>query len=390
MRVVIVGGSLGGLSAALWLRDAGYDVDVYERSRAALEGRGAGIVLNPATIRWLVEKEGLTAADLGEPARLLRYLGIDGTTAAELVSPYRFTSYDTLYRRLLAAFGRDRYHLGEEVLAAEQDAGAATVRLASGATRQCELIVWADGIRSTGRRQLVDQPENRYSGYVGWRGTVARSECTEPTWSALQGAITYCVFQHSHALTYPIPAAGGPVMNRLWYRNVNLGADLDALMTDVRGVRRQVSVPPGSVSAEHVAQMRDAGARLLPGPLAELIRRTPQPFLQAVYDIDVPHMAFGRMCLIGDAAVVLRPHAAAGAAKAAEDGYRLAEALREAGGDVVEALRTWETRQLQLARRVLARTRDAGDRSQFAGSWQIGDPLPFGLYEQGDSIMEAA
>jgi 2,6-dihydroxypyridine 3-monooxygenase len=56
----------------------------------------------------------------------------------------------------------------------------------------------------------------------------------------------------------------------------------------------------------------------------------------------------------------------------------------------VRALTTWEARQLGLARRVLARTREAGDRSQFAGSWQVGDPLPFGLYEVGDSVIAAA
>ena len=50
-RVVVMGGSLGGLTAALVLRDAGCDVEVYERSELPLEGRGAGIVLNPATVR---------------------------------------------------------------------------------------------------------------------------------------------------------------------------------------------------------------------------------------------------------------------------------------------------------------------------------------------------
>ena len=98
-------------------------------------------------------------------------------------------------------------------------------------------------------------------------------------------------------------------------------------------------------------------------------------------------MVFGRVCLIGDAAFALRPHAAAGSAKAAEDAWKLGEAVREAGGDVIAALEAWEPEQLELGRRVLARTREAGRRSQFEGTWQIGDPLPFGLYEVGDSAM---
>ena len=98
-------------------------------------------------------------------------------------------------------------------------------------------------------------------------------------------------------------------------------------------------------------------------------------------------MAFGCVCLSGDGAFALRPHAAAGTAKAAEDAWKLGEAVREASGDVTAALEAWEPGQLELGRRVLARTRDAGRRSQFEGGWQVGDPLPFGLYEVGDSAM---
>jgi 2,6-dihydroxypyridine 3-monooxygenase len=387
-RAVIAGGSLGGLSAALWLRKAGWAVDVCERSRAPLEGQGAGIVLHPATVRWLVEQQGAGVAEVGESARFLRYLDADGRTAADLVSPYTFTSYDTLYRMLLAAFGPAHYHLSEEVLGADQDDRTAGVRLASGEVRECELVVWADGIRSAGRRALVPEAKRRYAGYVGWRGIVARSELTESVRRRLENAITYCVLPHSHMLTYPIPTADAPVMNWVWYRNVEFGGDLERLMTDRHGVPREVSVPPGLVAGEYVADLREASERLLPEPLAELVRRTNRPFLQAIYDVEVPRMAFGRMCLIGDAAVALRPHAAAGSAKAAEDGYQLGQALGEGCGDVVAALGAWGARQLELARRVLARTRDAGERSQFAESWQVGDPLPFGLYDEGDSSMD--
>jgi 2,6-dihydroxypyridine 3-monooxygenase len=57
---------------------------------------------------------------------------------------------------------------------------------------------------------------------------------------------------------------------------------------------------------------------------------------------------------------------------------------------VPAALARWEPHQLDLGRRVLARTREAGDRSQFHGTWKVGDPLPFGLYEVGDSILAPA
>jgi 2-polyprenyl-6-methoxyphenol hydroxylase-like FAD-dependent oxidoreductase len=76
-------------------------------------------------------------------------------------------------------------------------------------------------------------------------------------------------------------------------------------------------------------------------------------------------MAFGRVCLTGDAAFALRPHAAAGTAKAAADAWALAEALAATHGDVEAALPRWERRQLAVGRAVLERTRRNGDKSQF-------------------------
>jgi 2,6-dihydroxypyridine 3-monooxygenase len=103
-----------------------------------------------------------------------------------------------------------------------------------------------------------------------------------------------------------------------------------------------------------------------------------------ICDVAVDRMAFGRVCLIGDAAFALRPHAAAGTAKAAADAWALAAALQAAGGDVEEALPGWERGQLELGRAVLERTRRNGDKSQFEGTWRPGDPeLVFGLYEPG-------
>ena len=105
-RAVVVGGSLGGLTAALVLRDQGWDVDVLERSAVPLQDRGAGIVLHPTTVRYLVERVGKAIGDIGVPASRLRYLGDDGSVAHEQPCAYRFASYFELYRGLLDAFGK--------------------------------------------------------------------------------------------------------------------------------------------------------------------------------------------------------------------------------------------------------------------------------------------
>jgi 2,6-dihydroxypyridine 3-monooxygenase len=89
------------------------------------------------------------------------------------------------------------------------------------------------------------------------------------------------------------------------------------------------------------------------------------------------------VCLVGDAAFAVRPHAAAGTAKAAADGWELARALEEEG-DIERALRAWEPGQLALGRNLLERTRRIGRRSQVDCNWTPGDPeLIFGLYEPG-------
>ena len=98
---------LGGLTAALILRDQGWDVDVLERSAVPLQDRGAGIVLHHTTVRYLVERVGKAIGDIGVPASRLRYLGDDGSIAHEQPCAYRFASYFELYQGLLDAFGSE-------------------------------------------------------------------------------------------------------------------------------------------------------------------------------------------------------------------------------------------------------------------------------------------
>jgi 2,6-dihydroxypyridine 3-monooxygenase len=226
---------------------------------------------------------------------------------------------------------------------------------------------------------------------VAWRGTVPEHDLSPGARTILGDALTYQVLPDSHILVYPIPALDGSVtegnrlINIVWYLNVGQGAPLDALMTGRDGVRRPVSLPPGAATDAAVSGMRQAARDKLAGPIAEAVVRAAEPFVQVVTDIEVPRMAFGRICLIGDAAFAVRPHAAAGTAKAAADGWALAEELTAADGDVPAALGAWERRQLALGRGLLARCREIGDSSQFLGTFRPGDPqLIFGLYSPGN------
>ena len=365
-------------------------MQVYERSRAPLEGRGAGIVLHPATVRYLSDHHVRDVRDFSAAARSVRYLGDEGKTVHEEACGYRFTAYHALYRELLGCLESERYHLGTRMTAFSQDADRVTVELAGAPPAECDLLVCADGAHSAARRSLLPDAAPEYAGYVGWRGTVSEGELSSETFAALSEAIAYGVLPAGHILAYPIPGPEGSLepgrglTNWVWYRNVEPGPALEDLLTDRDGARHEISLAPGSVQDRHLDELRRAAEETLPPPFAEMVQRTARPFVQVVFDVEVDRMAVGRVCLIGDAAFVLRPHVAAGTAKAAEDGFRLAEALRAADGEMA-ALEPWESRQLALGRRALARTREAGERAQFEGTWKVGDPLPFGLYEDGDS-----
>ncbi|MPZ86874.1 MAG: monooxygenase [Nitriliruptorales bacterium] len=386
--VLVMGGSLGGLTAALLLRDIGCRVTVHERSRAALDSRGAGIVSHELTVRYLVEGGVMDVDEVSTPARWLRYLDLEGRVVHEVGCRYRFTSWNSLHKALLAQFPPERYVLGSEVTGFRQGPDRVLVEFAGGGVEPCDLLVCADGISSTARSLLLPGAEPAYAGYVGWRGTVAESELHPGTRGAVGEAIIYHVGERSHILTYPIPNHDGGVspgrrlINFVWYRNVPEGEALDDLLTDVEGQRRPLSVPPGLVRPPFLAELRRAAQRL-PAPMAEVVLKSPDPFIQAIFDVEVSQMAFGRICLVGDAAFAARPHAAAGTAKAAADGWALRDAMVGAG-DVGRTLALWEPGQLELGRRLVERARRMGRRSQFEGTWDPVDPtLAFGLYGPG-------
>ena len=389
-HVGVVGGSIGGLTAALVLRDLGCDVDVFERSGTALEARGAGIGLHPMTTRYFDESSELDAAMVEIELPWLQFLSAGGDRIYRERMNYRFSSWNTIYRGLARCFGERRYHLGAEVEDFSQDDRSVTVRLTSGGTQTLDMLVCADGISSGARAKLLPRAETRYAGYVAWRATVPESELSPASFETLRDSITYSLLPAGHVLAYPIPSLDGALepgrrlANLVWYHNYEEGDALDDLMTDRLGQRQALSLPPGTARAEHVVWTKEfAGAHMAPA-IAEILHKCPEPFVQVIYDIDVERMAFGRVALIGDAAFAVRPHAAAGTAKACADAWAVRDALRDAGGDPVAALARWEPGQLTLGRQLLARTREMGDRSQFQRNWIPGDPsLRLGLYGPG-------
>jgi 2,6-dihydroxypyridine 3-monooxygenase len=389
-RAIVVGGSIGGLTSALLLRKLGFDVDVFERTPTQLDHRGGGIVLQPITMKWFDGHSTRQIEELSTKSSWLRYLGPGNDVVHEEPVEWRYTSWGTVYRALLADFGEKHYHLGEYCAGFSQDPDQVELRFVTGRVERADLVVFADGITSTARRRLYPTLDREYAGYVGWRGTLREDQVTDETHALLADSLTYSVAPNTHAVMYTIPGMNGELedgkrlLNYVWYRNVADGPELQELTTDIRGFEAPVSLHPGAVQQRYIDEMKQAAPRQLAPAVAEVIVRTEQPYLQVVFDTRIPGMVDGRIAIIGDAAFGARPHAAAGSAKAAADAWALYEQLGAHDGGIAEALKLWEPGQLALGSRLIDRVSAMGARSQFTNTWIPGDPdLRFGLYGAG-------
>ncbi|KVT65076.1 hypothetical protein WK56_31700 [Burkholderia ubonensis] len=350
---VVIGGSVGGLFTASALRAAGWRVKVFEQSPHDLDSRGGGIVLQPPIVRAFAFGGVPVPRDAGVDSVDRIYVDEHDRIVQRLHMPQTQTAWNVIYTALKRALPAGVVQAGESFERLEQDGNRVIARFASGRVEQADLLVGADGGRSSMRAQLLPDARPAYAGYVAWRGLVDERELSEPVLRVLRERFT---FQQGNAhlfLTYLVPGRDGSVepgerhVNWVWYRR--LAPDrLPALFLAQDGTQRDGSLPPGAMRDDNRLELVDASRRMLAPTLAALVDATRGPFAQAIQDLAVDRMVFGRAVLLGDAACLVRPHTAAGVAKAAENAVDLAEALQDvARGTAFDvALSRWEARQL--------------------------------------------
>jgi len=355
---------MSGLFAGLMLRRAGWEVDVYERVESELSGRGAGIVAQPELIARL-RRLGIDPADLGVQITTRKILDASGRLLGELVCPQVLTAWERAYRVLRDVFPAERYHRGRGVKSFAQSSRSVVAQLTDGSSVEADLLVGADGLRSTIRQQCLPDLSPLYAGYVAWRALLAEDAIPPATHRELFEYMTFCLPPGEQFLGYPVAGPDNDLRrghrryNVVWYRPANESTELQRLLTDETGVTHSISIPPPLIRGEAITAMRAAADRLLAPQFREIVRLIDEPILQPIYDLETPAMAFGRVAIIGDAAFVARPHVAAGVAKAADDAAALAEAL-EASADVATALHDFERERLAVGRRIIQRARHLG------------------------------
>ena len=372
-KILVVGGSLGGLFAANILLRQGHDVTLLEKANGYLDGRGAGIVTHDALAEAL-RAAGVTVDDsLGVPVTKRVTLGADGKTLGEMALPQILTSWSRLYHMLKESFPAERYLQGKTVKTVTQDANAVQVGCEDGSHYEAELLIASDGIRSGVRAQLAPEIQPEYAGYIAWRGVCDESVLSQNTLDTLFNYFGFCLPNGEQMLGYPVAGSGNDTRpgkrryNFVWYRPASEAEQLIELLTDDDGHYHPTGIPPSKVSAKHIANMRKVAQTILAPQYAEILEKTASPFLQAIYDVRSEQIVFGRVALMGDAAFVGRPHVGMGVTKAGDEAIVIAKHISNLGA-TPEALKAYGDERLKLGQQVVARAQYLGRYMQAQGS----------------------
>ena len=205
----------------------------------------------------------------------------------------------------------------------------------------------ADGYDSLGRKLLFPDREIEYAGYILWRGLI--DESIVPDMEPFEHVLSTPVYGSGHVVAFIVPGRNGELekgkrrLNWAVYENV-ADVNIPGLLTDSDGVVHRASIPPGAASREQVSYIQGLARSHFPGFAADSICATEEPFIQTIYNMSVPYYHRGRICLIGDASTLARPHTGAGSVKAMTDAIALSHVLVEYGS-VDAALDAWDETQ---------------------------------------------
>jgi 2-polyprenyl-6-methoxyphenol hydroxylase-like FAD-dependent oxidoreductase len=392
-RAVIIGGSLGGLFAAHLLRSTGWEACVFERNPEDLTGRGAGLSTHPQLIE-ILHRIGIDFDEsMGTKISTILCLNRSGQAYLKTPTARTMSSWGRLYRSLRDALPSECYSLGRSFQWFEQDDTSVTAVFADGSRARGDLLVAADGGRSSVREQFLPGLQAEYAGYVAWRAMLDEAQVPPAIRAEIFEHYTFCLPEGELCLAYPVPGrnnetqVGHRAYNIVWYRPADPERVLPDLCTDAQGRCHGTTIAPPLIRPDVIAGINASAHSLLAPQIAEIFARTPQPFFQPILELTPPNMVFGRVALLGDAAFVARPHVGAGVTKAALDAASLADAL--AGGDITAGLRRYEREQQPFGRGLVALGRQEegaylnaqikarNDHSTSARAWNLEELLQF-------------
>jgi 2-polyprenyl-6-methoxyphenol hydroxylase-like FAD-dependent oxidoreductase len=362
-RAIIIGGSMSGLFTAAFLRQIGWEADVYERSAVELVGRGAGITTHPELLEAL-QASGAGTRDLGIEVEKRMAIDRDGRIIDERPLRQILTSWDRLQRLLRATIDPARYHLGWAFERVEQDGSGVRVYFNGGRIEHADILVGGDGVRSSVRGQLAPELQPIYAGYYIWRGAPNEADLAPQTLKEIFPYFVFYLPPRQEVITYPIAGfnddlrPGKRRYNFIWYRVAD-AAQLRAMNVDANGVQHDYSVPPPLIRRDLIEDMYADAKKIMPPVLLDCVMKMRKPFITPIYDFTAPRIVFGRVAMVGDAAANPRPHMGFGVAKAGNDAAALAAALRD-HDDIDAALEAYNAARQPIGNTIVMHSRKLG------------------------------
>ncbi len=339
LAIAVIGAGIGGLTAAVALRQAGFAVDVYEQAPELTEV-GGGINMGPNAARILYR------LDLGEaldreavrPVSVHQRRWQDGRTlqraplnplCEELYgAPHLTVHRADLLSIIASAFPPERLHLGHRLVGFADKGDHVEAWFANGSRAAADVLVGADGIHSMVRAALFGDEAPRFAGCVAYRGLVPVERIAD---LGLELGSQSWVGPGAHLVHYFV--SRGRLLNFVGWTEHDTWSRED--WTDRATIARALAAFEG-----WHPQVR------------RIIAAADTCFVWALFDRDpLPRWSAGRTTLLGDACHPMYPFMAQGAAQAIEDGAALAACLA-GGGDPVETLRRYERLRLPRVSRL--------------------------------------
>jgi salicylate hydroxylase len=337
LRIAIIGGGIGGLTAALSMRQAGFEVDVYEQA-SELTQIGGGINMGPNAVRILrrlglaagLDREGVrplfTHQRRWQDGRTLQRAPLNPLCEELYGAPHITIHRADLLAVIASGFPAERVHLGHRLTGLADTGDSAEAWFANGARITADVLVGADGLHSPVRAALFGDEAPCFAGCVAYRGLVPAERLAD---LGLEIGSQSWVGPGAHFVHYFV--SRGRLLNFVGWTEHDEWNRED--WTDRATVARALVAFEG-----WHPQVR------------RIIAAADTCFIWALFDRDpLPRWSVGRMTLLGDACHPMYPFMGQGAAQAIEDGAALAACLRSAGNaDPVAALRRYE--QVRLPR----------------------------------------
>jgi salicylate hydroxylase len=391
LHIGVIGGGLGGMTAALALHQAGFAVEVYEQAPELTEV-GGGINMGPNAVRVLrrlglaegLDREGVcplsTHQRRWDDGRTLQQAPLNPLCEQLYGAPHMTLHRADLLAVIAAGFPVGQVCLGHRLVGLADRSDHVEAWFDNGARIGCDVLVGADGIHSAVRAALFGEEEPRFAGCVAYRGLVPVERIAD---LGLELGSQSWVGPGAHLVHYFV--SRGQLLNFVGWTEHDSWNRED--WTDRATIARALAAFEG-----WHPQVR------------RIIAAADTCFIWALFDRDpLPRWSVGRTTLLGDACHPMYPFMGQGAAQAIEDGATLAACLAAGSEDPAAALRRYEQlrlprvtrlQELSRANKLRFHMRDGPAQQARDAEWaRAGDRAPDALrwlYEHDPAALEAA